>query len=56
MRAENMTIEACRHLILRAVIGQNGDTSLPSIEKLPTMARYLCMRVEQQVIAQEASL
>ena len=56
IKAEHSTMEACRWGFLRSIVGYDEREPMPTMEKLPSMARYLCMRVEQQVIAQEASL
>jgi len=56
MRAEHSTVEACRWGFLQSIVGHDEREPMPAMEKLPTAARYLCMRVEEQVIAQEAFL
>jgi len=52
IKAEHSTVEACRWSFLQSIVGHDEREPMPTMEKLPTMARYLCMRVEQQVIAQ----
>jgi len=48
IKAEHSTVEACRWDFLRSIVGRDEREPMPAMEKLPTMARYLCMRVEQQ--------
>jgi hypothetical protein len=55
MRAEGKTIEACRWDFLSSMIAENVPEALPEMKKLPTIARYLCMRVEQLVLTEDFS-
>lgn len=52
IKAEHSTVDACRWELLRSIVGHDEREPMPAMEKLPTMARYLCMCVEKQVIAQ----
>jgi len=52
IKAEHSTVEACRWGLLRSIVGHDALEPLPTMEELPTMARYLCTRVEQLMIAQ----